>query len=583
MTEILETYLNEINSTKLLTADEEVELAGRIAKGDENARDSMIRSNLRLVVSIAKHYTGRGKSLLDVISEGNIGLLKAVEKFDPAFECRFSTYATWWIRQPIMRMLLEETQSGRIPSYAGELVGKWDKTSKALEQRLGRNPTEQEICEEARIKPKYIECIHAVQLMRRSPVIIQGEGRHSNYDKKDPRDTIAFENCLGPAECAEFRDDKVWLDTFLDAHLSEREANILRLRHGIGIPEPMTLKKIGEVVNLSRERIRQIEAEAFKKLKTVIGKRENRKYKRLSSKPNRQSLVLAIPSTLQSSRVILIPPASISTSRIVDSSDLYMMKDGRRYYRADIFEREWLLTPQSIARRKEVLSETYMVDGKETLFLFVPHTVLYNATNKVSEKVKLQAEDYIPSRAWQILKRHIHDCEYIDSIARRQKRGYIDVLEEFEDSFLMHNVVLSSRNRMNGNGEKNRKGLCYALEKNDMPFVPLYESYITFGIPDVIVRRRFSGMTISLNGSVGLIGCPSYRKVLREEHEEMTAKISGTKNSVDEKTRRVLTALFVDDSMKYTSEVDACESVGVRRKSELDDIVLQGYDAMKRV
>src|SRR3989338_3539728 len=157
MSDALEIYLREINELPLLTAHEEEELSRKIARGDVSARERMIRSNLRLVVSIAKHYTGRGKSLLDIISEGNVGLLKAVEKFDPAFECRFSTYATWWIRQPIMRMLLEETQSGRIPSYAGELVGKLDKTSKALEQRLGRNPTEQEICEEARIKPKYIE------------------------------------------------------------------------------------------------------------------------------------------------------------------------------------------------------------------------------------------------------------------------------------------------------------------------------------------------------------------------------------------------------------------------------------------
>jgi RNA polymerase primary sigma factor len=260
----LETYFKEINRIQLLTPEEEKALAIKIRKGDAQAREQMIKANLRLVVSIAKNYVDRGLSLLDLIEEGNLGLLKAVERFDPAEECRFSTYATWWIKQSIKRALIDTVKTVRIPSYMVELISKWKNVASNLNIKLGRQPTFDEIAEELQIPPENLG-------------IIKTAIRASNSSSQ----TISLENMWTLSEILEDKDAKQPADILFDevemeliekllASIEERDAKILRMRYGLDSGDPMTLKEIGERVNLSRERVRQIENEALKKLYYIL-------------------------------------------------------------------------------------------------------------------------------------------------------------------------------------------------------------------------------------------------------------------------------------------------------------------------
>ena len=262
----LDTYLAEINEVALLTAAQEIELAERIGLGDLEAREHMIRANLRLVVSIAKNYVNRGLSFMDLIEEGNIGLMKAVEKFDPEAGCRFSTYATWWIKQGIRRSLVNSVKTVRVPSYMSEIVSKWKAMAMELNYRLGRAPTSAEIAEELELPAGNWNVVRETVLSNSQPVHSMNEDSSSVYTElledtrtKSPEDEI-FSN-LELKRLAEL------LDT-----IDERESKILRMRYGIEDGRSMTLKAIGEEMGLTRERVRQMEQEALRKLYTTMAR-----------------------------------------------------------------------------------------------------------------------------------------------------------------------------------------------------------------------------------------------------------------------------------------------------------------------
>jgi RNA polymerase primary sigma factor len=261
----LETYLQEINEVPLLTPPEELALGRRIQAGDLAAREHMIRANLRLVVSVAKMYTERGLSLQDLIAEGNIGLMKAAEKFDPNAGCRFSTYGTWWIKQSIRRALTNTVKSVRVPSYMSELISRWRTVSHELAYLLGRAPTVEEVAEELGIPEDNWP------LLKRT-ITVSGMGPQISLDVlTQGQDTVEDAGTQAPDEQLLNADLIAKLGELLDV-IDEREATILRLRYGLGTDDgmSMTLKEIGKVVGLTRERVRQIEQEALKKLYGVM-------------------------------------------------------------------------------------------------------------------------------------------------------------------------------------------------------------------------------------------------------------------------------------------------------------------------
>jgi RNA polymerase primary sigma factor len=256
----LETYLREINETSLLSADEEKTLARRIEDGDSEARERMVRANLRLVVNIARSYTGKGLGLQDLIEEGNLGLLRAVEGFDPSMNTRFSTYASYWIKQSIKRALVNTAKTIRIPAYMVELLAKWRRATSKLQDELGRPPTHEEVARSLNLPKKKLAIIKkAIRVYNSAPQTEQTETGWSLDEM------VMDDNSKSPdLEMVEADDLKHVLE-LLDK-MDTREATVLRMRFGLDDEEPKTLKEIGECLGLTRERVRQIESEALSKL-----------------------------------------------------------------------------------------------------------------------------------------------------------------------------------------------------------------------------------------------------------------------------------------------------------------------------
>jgi RNA polymerase primary sigma factor len=260
----LETYLREINETPLLSAQEEKDLAERIGEGDSQARDQMVRANLRLVVNIARSYTGKGLGLQDLIEEGNLGLLRAVEGFDPTMNTRFSTYASYWIKQSIKRALVNTAKTIRIPAYMVELLSKWRRAAAKLQDELGRPATQEEIARLLDLPKKKLNIIKkAIRVYNATPQTDQPDigfslGEMLTDDRAKTPDNEMVE-----------MDDLTHVLQLLDK-METREATILRMRFGLGDEDPKTLKEIGERLGLTRERVRQIESEALSKLADAL-------------------------------------------------------------------------------------------------------------------------------------------------------------------------------------------------------------------------------------------------------------------------------------------------------------------------
>ena len=254
-------YLKEIGRVPLLSAAEEIELAKRIEEGDEEAKRRLAEANLRLVVSIAKRYVGRGMLFLDLIQEGNLGLIKAVEKFDYRKGYKFSTYATWWIRQAITRAIADQARTIRIPVHMVETINKLIRISRQLLQELGREPSAEEIAAEMDMSP---EKVREIQKIAQEPVSL--ETPIGEEDDSHLGDFIPDDDALAPADAAAYELLKEQLEDVLDT-LTEREENVLRLRFGLDDGRTRTLEEVGKVFGVTRERIRQIEAKALRKLR----------------------------------------------------------------------------------------------------------------------------------------------------------------------------------------------------------------------------------------------------------------------------------------------------------------------------
>lgn len=254
-------YLREIGKIPLLTYDEELELAKKVLEGDEEAKQKLAESNLRLVVSIAKKYVGRGMLFLDLIQEGNMGLIKAVEKFDYTKGFKFSTYATWWIRQAITRAIADQARTIRIPVHMVETINKLIRTSRHLLQQLGREPTPDEIAEEMELP---VEKVMEIQKIAQDPVSL--ETPIGEEDDSHLGDFIQDEDSPAPQDSAAYTLLKEQLEEVMST-LTPREAKVLKLRFGLEDGKARTLEEVGREFKVTRERIRQIEAKALRKLR----------------------------------------------------------------------------------------------------------------------------------------------------------------------------------------------------------------------------------------------------------------------------------------------------------------------------
>mgnify|MGYP000980613577 FL=1 len=258
-------YLREIGKIPLLSSDEEMELARRIVEGDKKAKDKMAEANMRLVVSIAKRYSGRGLDFLDLIQEGNTGLLRAVEKFDPDKGFKFSTYATWWIRQAITRAIADQARTIRIPVHMIETINKLVRTQRRLTQELNREPTMEELSKEMDMEPEKIEYINKIR--QETSSLDAGIGRDGDEEDSVLGDFIEDEDTISPEESATNQLLKEKVAEVLSS-LSDREQKIVRMRFGLDNGgKSHTLEEVGQQFAVTRERIRQIEAKALAKLR----------------------------------------------------------------------------------------------------------------------------------------------------------------------------------------------------------------------------------------------------------------------------------------------------------------------------
>jgi RNA polymerase primary sigma factor len=257
----LQIYLHDINDTPLLSAQEERELAERVASGDPYAREHMVKANLRLVVNIARGYLGKGLCLEDLIEEGNLGLMRAVEGFDGMMATRFSTYASYWIKQSIRRAVMNNGKPIRLPAYMVSLLAKWKRVTNGLTERLGRPPTPEEVGKALRLSKKKVGIVaKAIKVNNLTP-----HNETSDEDRIALDDVLTDERCKAPDDLLIEADD---LERIFDrlGQLDEREATVVRMRFGLEPHAPMTLREVGENLGLTRERVRQLENQAILKL-----------------------------------------------------------------------------------------------------------------------------------------------------------------------------------------------------------------------------------------------------------------------------------------------------------------------------
>lgn len=257
-------YLREIGKIPLLTAEEELDLAQKVVAGDKRAKDKMAEANMRLVVSIAKRYSGRGLDFLDLIQEGNTGLLRAVEKFDPDKGFKFSTYATWWIRQAITRAIADQARTIRIPVHMVETINKLLRTQRRMTQELNREPTIEELSKELELEPEKIEYI--MKIKQDISSLDAGVGRDGDEEDSVLGDFIEDEDTVSPEDSATGQLLKEQVQDVLSS-LSDREQKIVRMRFGLDNGKSHTLEEVGQEFAVTRERIRQIEAKALAKLR----------------------------------------------------------------------------------------------------------------------------------------------------------------------------------------------------------------------------------------------------------------------------------------------------------------------------
>ena len=262
----LQLYLSQINQAPLLTAEREKELARRIIReNDPAAREEMVQANLRLVVNIAKNYATRGMAIQDLIEEGNIGLLKAVEGFNPDMNIRFSTYASWWIKQAIKRALINSVQPIHIPAYMVEMIAKWKQAICELEDHLGRMPNLEELARHMKMSVKKVRIIHRAVRAFHSPT----QSSISDEDGVALHEILPDKKTLTPDDIVLGQDEMRTIYSLL-SKIDQREAEILKLRFGLEDGQPLTLKEVGEKVGLTRERVRQLETDALRKLHAYL-------------------------------------------------------------------------------------------------------------------------------------------------------------------------------------------------------------------------------------------------------------------------------------------------------------------------